>query len=65
MDQFIAAPVVLGGFFAFVGMLEGGGVEDVKEKVQSVSWGGEGGEEGVSSEGRGGALIECAILRGN
>ena len=37
MDQFIAAPVVLGGFFAFVGMLEGGGVEDVKEKVQSVS----------------------------
>ena len=37
MDQFIAAPIVLGGFFAFVGMLEGGGVEDVKEKVQSVS----------------------------
>jgi hypothetical protein len=37
MDQFIAAPVVLGGFFAFVGMLEGGGVEDVKEKVRSVS----------------------------
>ena len=59
MDQFIAAPVVLGGFFAFVGMLEGGGVEDVKEKVQSVSLG------GGWSEGRGGALIECAILRGN
>ncbi|KAG7579935.1 hypothetical protein FFLO_00143 [Filobasidium floriforme] len=37
MDQFIAAPIVLGGFFAFAGMLEGKSVDDVKKKVES-SW---------------------------
>jgi hypothetical protein len=37
MDQFIAAPIVLGGFFAFAGMLEGKSVDDVKKKVESVS----------------------------
>ena len=37
MDQFVAAPIVLGGFFAFAGMLEGKSVEDVKTKVESVS----------------------------
>jgi hypothetical protein len=39
LDQFIAAPLVLGGFFAFAGFLEGKGVEDVKTKVETVSLG--------------------------
>jgi protein Mpv17 len=37
LDQFVAAPLVLGGFFAFAGMLEGKSVDQVKEKVESVS----------------------------
>lgn len=45
MDQFIAAPVVLAGFFTVVGAMEGKGGGEIREKVENVRiWGGFAGE---------------------